>query len=248
MSTRSPRRIAVALALAVVLVGGASIALAVTAPARAASSVASGASGSLSVTAIAGFAFTPNAVQNLPTGANISVTFTDNDAVDHTFTIIGKQGWVIPSSYSASQIDSLAFGSTPSALLKPLNASSVGTSGDQVTGSFTSPTTPGWYEFVCTEPGHFQNGMYGFVAFGENLPGNLTVAAPNTDPGPAVFIIVGTIVALVVIALVLGFVIGRRRGATYEMPPERLGYPEPEVPGGQPVNDSPPTPDEHPKG
>jgi plastocyanin len=245
MSKRSPRRIAVALALAVLLAGATSIALVITAPARAASSVESGTTGAVSVTAVAGFAFTPNAVENVPTGTNISVTFTDNDAVDHTFTIIGKQGWVIPSSYSSDQIDALAFGSTPSALLKPLNATSVGTSGEQVTATFTSPAAKGWYEFVCTEPGHFQNGMYGFIAFGESLPGNLTVASPNTDPGPAVFIIVGTIVALVVIALVLGFVVGRRRGATYEMPPERLGYPEPEAPGAP---SSVPPLDEHPKG
>jgi plastocyanin len=245
MSERSPRRIAVALALAVLLVGGASIALAVTAPARGASSVESGGTGSVSVTAVAGFTFTPNAIEDVPVGANITVTFTDNDAVDHTFTIIGKQGWVIPSSYSSDQIDSLAFGSTPTAILKPLNATSVGTSGDQVTGYFTSPAAPGWYEFVCTEPGHFQNGMYGFISFGEALPANLTVAAPNTDPGAPVFIIVGTIVALVVIALVLGFVVGRRRGATYEMPPERLGYPEPATP----ETTAPPPPlDDPPKG
>ena len=97
------------------------------------------------------------------------------------------------------------------------------------------------YEFVCTEPGHFTNGMYGFIAFGENLPGNLTVSATSTDPGAAVFIIVGTIVSLVVIALVLGFVVGRRRGSVYEMPPQRLGYPEPESPGAE---KSPPLPPE----
>ncbi|MCI4365916.1 MAG: hypothetical protein L3K10_07675, partial [Thermoplasmata archaeon] len=48
--------------------------------------------------------------------------------------------------------------------------------------------------------------------------------------GSAVFIIVGTIVVLTVIAIVLGFVVGRRRGAVHEMPPERLGYPEPRLP------------------
>ena len=233
------------MALALALVGAAAIALVITAPARAASSVETDPTGAFSVTAVSGFSFTPNSFQQLPTGANITVTFTDNDAIDHTFTIIGKQGWVIPSSYSSGQIESLAYGDAPKALFPGLNASAVGKPGDQLTGTFTSPSTPGWYEFVCTEPGHFQNGMYGFIAFGMNLPGNLTVSSASTDPGPAVFIIVGTIVALTVIALVLGFVIGRRRGATYEMPPERLGYPEPE--GDEPTAAAPPL-ERDPKG
>ncbi|HXW67758.1 MAG TPA: sulfocyanin-like copper-binding protein [Thermoplasmata archaeon] len=226
MSLRGPERAAVALALAVLLVGGAAIALVDSAPARAATAVRTDASDAVSVTAVSGFSFTPNAVQGLPTNATITLTFTDSDSLDHTFWIIGKQGWVIPPSYSSGQLEALAFGHLPPALVGA-NASANG--GQNIT-TFTSPSAPGWYEFVCTEPGHFQNGMYGFIAFGMNLPGNLTVSAASTNPGAAVFIIVGVIVGLVVIALVLGFVVGRRRGATYEMPPERLGYPEPESP------------------
>jgi hypothetical protein len=102
-------------------------------------------------------------------------------------------------------------------------------SGDQAHASFTSPG-PGWYEFVCLEPGHFQEGMYGYIAFGMALPTNLTPASVNTGPGIAVFIISGTIVALVLVAIVLGFVVGQRKGSKFEMPPERLGYPEPPAP------------------
>jgi hypothetical protein len=70
------------------------------------------------------------------------------------------------------------------------------------------------------------------------------VSSASTDPGVAVFIIVGTIVALVVIALVLGFVVGRRRGSHDEMAPQRLGYPEPpETPAASSdAVSSPPTP------
>jgi len=57
------------------------------------------------------------------------------------------------------------------------------------------------------------------------------VSTSAQGPGAALFIIIGTIVSLVVIALVLGFVVGRRKGAEHEMPPERLGYPEPLAPG-----------------
>jgi len=87
--------------------------------------------------------------------------------------------------------------------------------------------------------------MYGFIAFGIALPSNLSVTVPYDGAGAAVFIIVGTIVSLTVVAIVLGFVVGRRRGASEEMPPERLGYPEPEpapAPGAQRLPDSPAPP------
>jgi plastocyanin len=208
------------------ILGGVSV-LAATAPARAASSVEVSTSNSVQVTAVAGFAFTPNAITYVATNTSITVTFTDADVQDHTFTVIGREGWVIPNDASGETIDELAYGSQYPALFS-VNASAAGGSGDQITKNFTSPGI-GWYEFVCTESGHFQNGMYGFIAFGEALPGNLTVVSPDTDPGAAVFIIVGTIVTLVVIALVLGFVVGRRRGDAYEMPPQRLGYAEPDL-------------------
>jgi plastocyanin len=232
MRERMRRRAAVGIALAVLMVVGGFGALTVSAPARAASAVHVDTSSTLSVTAEPGYLFNPNNLVMMPTNTTITVTFTDNDAVDHTFTIIGREGWVVPNSYSSSQLDAVAFGS-PTNLFNA-NATAIGGSDPQVTGTFTSPGV-GWYEFVCTEPGHFQSGMYGYIAFGENLPGNLTVVAPDTDPGPAVFIIVGTIVSLVVIALVLGFVVGRRRGSTYEMPPQRLGYPEPEPVAASPA-------------
>jgi uncharacterized cupredoxin-like copper-binding protein len=238
MTARAARRAAAVLVLAAMLLASGSATFYFTAPARAASeAVTTDASASLSVTAESGFSFTPSTFQMLPVNTSISVTFTDADVLDHTFTIIGRQGWVIPTSYSTEQIDALAFGNSPAALLN-LNASAVGNPGDVQNGNLTV-TAPGWYEFVCTEPGHFQSGMYGFVAFGMALPANLTVTVASTNPGVAVFIIVGTIVALVVIALVLGFVVGRRRGSTYEMPPQRLGYPEPED-GATPPSPPPP--------
>ena len=179
----------------------------------------------ISLTAISGgFAFTPNEFQDIAPNATVYVNFTDASAAPHTFTIIGKEGWVIPPNILPSAFDQLVFGTSPPPTFN-INASGAGT----FPGTFTSPPT-GWYEFVCTEPGHFSSGMYGFIAFGMNLPANLTVTTANEGPGAALFIIIGTIVSLVVIALVLGFVVGRRKGAQHEMPPERLGYPEPPAP------------------
>jgi uncharacterized cupredoxin-like copper-binding protein len=186
------------------------------------------------VTATTTFSYTPNTFEQVATNTTITVSLTDAGSIAHTFTIIGREGYVIPSTISGTAFDNLVYGHTPAALFN-LNISSVGTQ----TGTFPAPG-PGWYEIVCTEPGHFQEGMYGFIAFGMNLPSNLTVSSGVPGPGAALFIIIGTIVSLVVIALVLGFVVGRREGARHEMPPERLGYAEPSAPGAP----LPPTPDD----
>lgn len=231
----------VAVVIAVLLVGAGAVALRETAPARAASEIRVAATGSFSVSAVSGFSFTPNSFEMLPTGATITVTFTDVDTIPHTFSILDRQGVVIPPGTATTPAGLSSLFSTYGSLF----THNLTGNGDQYIGTFSAPSSAGWYEFVCLEPGHFQDGMYGFLAFGENLPANLTVAAPNTNPGLAVFIIVGAIVALVVIALVLGFVYGRRRGAAEEMPPERLGYPEPEGPGAPaPPPESPPLSDE----
>ena len=178
------------------------------------------ASGYLNVTAAAPYQFISNAYEQVPTNATINVAFTNADTLAHTFSILKREGWVIPSTADLGALVS-TYG-----LLVGINASGPGT----VSGHFTSPG-PGWYEFVCLESGHFLSGMYGFIAFGMNLPANLTVSSGTPGPGAALFIIIGSIVSLVVIALVLGFVVGRRQGSQHEMPPERLGYAEPPAAG-----------------
>jgi len=179
-------------------------------------------SSTLQVTTSAPYMFSPNAIQQVPTNTTINVTVTDADALPHTFSILNLEGVQLPASADIAQL----FAQHGALFTKNVTGS-----GGQAFGSFTSPG-PGWYEFVCLESGHFQEGMYGFITFGMNLPSNLTVSTAATGPGAAVFIIIGTIVSLVVIAIVLGFVVGQRRGSEFEMPPERLGYAEPVVPGG----------------
>jgi hypothetical protein len=176
----------------------------------------------LQMTASTGFQFNPALVGNVMTATNISVSFDDGDTAAHTFTISSRQGWVIPNSYTTDQLNAFFAAYPPLFNIVAVNPGTY-------VGNFTSPAA-GWYEFVCNESGHFQEGMYGFIAFGMPLPTNLTVGLTPDGPGAAVFIIVGTIVALTVVAIVLGFVVGRRRGSIHEMPPERLGYPEPKAP------------------
>jgi len=230
MIQRNPYKSVVALLLVVVLVLSGLLALTETVPARAQSIDAGGAT-TFAVSAIAGYQFSPSTIENVGASTNVTVTFTDLDTQSHTFTIYGRQGVVIPTT--TPDLVKLVYGSG----IKPLVNINLTGGGPPSTVSFAAPPT-GWYEYLCMESGHFQQGMYGFIAFGTSLPANLSITVPDTGPGAAVFIIVGTIVSLVIIAIVLGFVVGRRRGSHDEMPPERLGYPEPAMPEPLP----PPTP------
>jgi len=227
MRSRTIRHRALATALGVLVLTAVFAGLVAVRPAEAQAPQSGGTS--IAVTAASGYAFAPNTFEQVATNSTITVTFTDGSALSHTFTIIGREGWVIPSSYEESQLMDLAYGSTYPHLANV----NVSYAGDVETTTFESKG-PGWYEFLCTVGGHFALGMYGFIAFGMNLPANLTVASGLPGPGAALFIIIGSIVSLVVVALVLGFVVGRRKGAQHEMPPERLGYAEPPA-GGPPL-------------
>ncbi|MGB6500569.1 MAG: hypothetical protein WBG19_04100, partial [Thermoplasmata archaeon] len=175
----------------------------------------------LAVTATDTFSFTPDEVSDLPLSTTITVDFTNGDASDtvHTFTILGCEGRSIP--VGTDDVTPWINGSKCGAPLFNLQG------GTGLHKGTLNVSTSGWYMFLCTQPGHFAKNMYGYISFGVALPANLTIAASNLGPGLAVFIIVGTIVTLTVIAIVLGFVVGRRDGARHEMPPERLGYAEP---------------------
>ena len=164
------------------------------------------------------FLFAPNSLGPLPAGP-VTITVTQLASNTHTFTLSSLANYTIPAG--ASNLSTF-FTQHPPLVSVTLNA----TVGEQHTVTFTPPKV-GYYEFVCEISGHFQLGMYGFLGY-QVAPPN---AAPtSTGPGTPVFIIGGVIVGLVVLALALGFVIGRREGSKHEMSPERLGYMEPGAP------------------
>ena len=163
------------------------------------------------MTATSDYGYQPDTFQQVPVGANITVTFKDSDVLQHSFTIFSREGFVIPTSYTPSQLNQL-FETYPAKYSSLLNGS-----GEQSIGWFDSPATPGWYEFVCMVSGHFQSGMYGFIAFGESLPANLT-------PPSRVSLGIGNISALeagfvvaMLLAVGLGLVVWRRRRAAVRM-------------------------------
>jgi len=210
-------RAAVVLGVLALLVG-----VAVATPSTGASSphaslpAASG-TGSIVLAATEDYGYQPADLEQVPTASNISVTFTDQSALQHSFTISSREGYVIPTGYSDAQLAQFL------ATYPPMFSLLVNGSGEVATGNFTSPATPGWYEFVCDVSGHFQNGMYGFIAFGENLPSNLT-RTPRTGLGLSnLSPLDGVAIVVVIVALLLSVVLWRRRPPNSATPsrPER---------------------------
>ncbi len=229
---RRPSTIAVAIALAVIAAGSFGVA---TGRVVVASPVVVDTAATLSETASAPFTYDVRGYENLPLNTTIAVTFfNDDDSTPHTFTILNASGVQIPdpATYSNAALDHLL---SRYGTLVNISASS---NAYGPASNITPVADPSWYEFFCVEEGHFQQGMFGFIAFGEQLPPNVSFASGSPGPGLAVFIIIGTIVSLTVLAIILGFVVGRREGSQHEMPPERLGYPEP--PGSEPPAPTPP--------
>jgi plastocyanin len=166
-------------------------------------------------------AFTTNIGEVQP-GDSVHVIVTQLGTVPHTFTLSPTAGYKFPSTDSAGDLQAYFSSHAPI-----VNVQVGATTGAKYYANFTAPPI-GVYEYVCTQPGHFPS-MSGLLGSGE-AAGSLST---SNGPGAPVYIISGTIVGLVVLALVLGFVVGKRRGSAEEMPPERLGYPEPHPAGTQ---------------
>ena len=207
-------RSAVALVVVVLAVTGVLLPSMSSASPESATSLSTGRVGWINISATGNYGYSPPYLQQVPTNATITVTFTDSSDMAHTFTIIGKEGWVVPSTYSPAQVDNLAYGDSPPAL----ENANVSGPGDVNVTTFESHG-PGWYEFICTVSGHFQLGMYGFVAFGMNLPSNLTGENRTGLGGGLSFSpLDAVVVAVVVVACVGGYIVLRRRREK-----ERLG-------------------------
>jgi plastocyanin len=174
-----------------------------------------GATDQLTVTVGTAFAFTLSTDMVTP-GDTVDVTIVQTDGVDHTFTLSSVANYSLSPTHNTSADVAAFFQAHP-----PLvNITILGGSAT-AHATFTAPHL-GEYQYVCLAPGHFQAGMFGNLGSGEHG----SSVSLYDGPGAPVFIIGGIIVALVVIAIVLAFVVGRRKGAMHEMPPERLGYPE----------------------
>lgn len=196
----------------------------------------------ITVTAMDTFSYAVSDNNEVANNTTITVQFYNIGTLQHTFSLSSVQGVAIPTTANYN-----ATGWTDSkGVFHPFYVAATLNGGTNTTLTFPAPPT-GWYEFICTEPGHFQQGMLNVIGFGVPAPSNLTGGGALVQVGWPVYVIAGTIVGLVVLALVLGFASGQRHGAKHEMPPERLGYPEPPTTPIPPPANAPPLPSTPPK-
>ena len=174
-----------------------------------------GGSASISIAAVPNYAYQPDSIGNVPLNATITVTFTDDDVLPHTFNISSREGFRIPNDYTAAQLNEL-FSEYP-----PLYAATVISQGDVSVGQFTSPSAPGWYEFICNESGHFSEGMYGFIAFGEPVPSNLTPPSHGSETPIVGSALISALGVVVIAAILVVVALWRRRRSVYRPPPEQ---------------------------
>lgn len=217
---RFPRRPVAFLLAGMMLLGVSGLTLSAAA---AASRAHPDATTTLTVTVGTPFAFTLSSNEVQP-GQTIDLSLIQTSSLIHTFTLLNATNfqfnWTSTSSDSLAHIDAFLAAHPP--LVNYTFPAS------PATGSATFVAPPlGEYEYICLEPGHFAAGMWGLLGSGE--PGSGGASASITGPGAPVFIIAGTIAGLVVLSIVLAFVVGQREGSKHEMPPERLGYPEPKA-------------------
>ncbi len=91
------------------------------------------------------FAFTPS-TWTVPAGKEVSIVLQNSGTTPHTWTVMSKP---VSGSYTAADKANILFDSGPV------------TPGSSKTVSFTAPSTPGTYQVICTQPGHFEAGMVG---------------------------------------------------------------------------------------
>ncbi len=91
------------------------------------------------------FSFTPN-TWTVNAGQQVTINIKNTGTVTHDFTIMKT-----PISGSFTDADKA----------NEVWASPMVSAGQSQTATFTAPTTPGTYQVVCTEAGHFEAGMTG---------------------------------------------------------------------------------------
>lgn len=97
----------------------------------------------IDITATSDISFVPSSFTVSP-GESVTLVVTQAANFNHTFTLSSVVNATIPSTDSASQVAAF-FNAHP-----PLVNLSLGsTAGTQHTATFTAPSTPGTYEFVC---------------------------------------------------------------------------------------------------
>lgn len=94
---------------------------------------------------MAEFKYEPDA-WTVTAGQPVTVNLDNTGTLSHTWTIMKTP---ISGNYTDADKSDIYF------------SSPVVASGTSTTISFTAPSTPGKYQVICTQPGHFEAGMVG---------------------------------------------------------------------------------------
>jgi uncharacterized cupredoxin-like copper-binding protein len=103
----------------------------------------SGGANTLNIT-MSDFAFSPSS-WNVTAGSSVTVNLKNTGAVQHTWTVMST---AVSGSYTDADKANILF---DSGLID---------AGTSKTVTFTAPAA-GTYQVICTQPGHFGNGMVG---------------------------------------------------------------------------------------
>ncbi len=91
------------------------------------------------------FKFQPDTL-NVSAGQKVTVNLKNTGSVQHTFTVMKTP---VSGSYTQADAANIYFNSD---VVQP---------GASKTVTFTAPSTPGTYQFICTVQGHLEAGMHG---------------------------------------------------------------------------------------
>ena len=145
------------------------------------------------VNATSSFSFVPAALgvepASFPTNVAVLVTNVGSPSLQHTFTVVAQPNVSIGSiSYFSEP------GNTPL-----VNAPLQAVAGATVWANFTI-LKAGVYEFVCTVPGHFSSGMFGYLYAGVPVP---PPAAPPSTQVVDTWLLGGSLALLGIAGLIL---------------------------------------------
>jgi len=152
----------------------------------------------IDIAATTSLSFVPDSFSVAP-GESVTLVVTQEADFAHTFTLSSVVNTTLPSSDTAGQL--AAFFNAHAPLV---NLSLGSTAGRQFTATFTAPTVPGMYEFLCLI--HFSQ-MTGVMTDSNAV----SVSAGGSGLSAVELVAIGAVVAVVVIALVVVLVQRRSR-------------------------------------
>jgi len=161
----------------------------------------------VNVSATSSYQFQPAQFFVTP-GATVHLAVTQLADFAHTFTLSSVRNATIPSSDTPAELYQYFQTNRPI-----LNLTLDGTVGFVNSTTFIAPAA-GVYEYVCTEPGHFQSGMKGFMNSTTTPPASSSSSTPLTT-----YLVIGVALAVVVVIVAVVLILRARGQRGKSSPP-----------------------------